>query len=113
MQRGRIVFNAKESPVKTSWGTNYYSFAPLTPELVRDICRREKIHIYIESNDILRANSGFIMVHATHAGKKQLKFPEVVKLKNLKTGAVMTPNKVLEMQMKHGETALFQIIQGK
>jgi len=90
-------------------GLSAYSGVPLDADLVRGLCRELGIHVYVDSGDIVQANTSFVMVHSTSAGDKTLRFPKVCTARNLRTGEVRKNVKELAFPMQFGETKLFEI----
>ena len=95
---------------ETSWGRSYYSLTPLSAGLVRAICRAEKIHLYSEGGDVLRANRSFLMLHSRSAGRKKVELPVRCDVRNLLDDSVMKEVDSFEVELDRGGTALYQLI---
>ncbi|MBP3393439.1 MAG: hypothetical protein J6M38_02880, partial [Lentisphaeria bacterium] len=105
-----LSFIANRPSIRTAWGTSYYSYKPVYPEKIRQICREQKIHLYLDSEDIFRGNNDFVMIHAAKQGIKTLTFPQNIILKDLKNGNFSQKSSCFRFFLRHGETALFQVV---
>lgn len=105
-----LSFIANRPSIRTAWGTSYYSYKPVSPEKIRQICREQKIHLYLDSEDIFRGNNDFVMIHAAKQGIKTLTFPQNIILKDLKNGNFSQKSSCFRFFLRHGETALFQVL---
>ena len=65
------------------------------------------IHIYIGSNDVLRANAGVVMVHASSAGVKRINIPWQTPVREVVSGRIFNNAGKIELPMKFGQTAIF------
>ena len=79
---------------------------PPTPELLRSICRVKNIHLYSETNDVIRANRSVVMLHTSSGGNKVVNLPWNTPAKEVVTGKIYPAGKV-NVNMKAGHTAIF------
>ncbi len=92
---------------REAFGTSIFTAVPPTAALLRDLCRDNGIHIYIDSGDVLRANATMVMVHASSAGVKKVNIPWKGAVKELISGKTFKRADRIEMPMTFGQTAIF------
>ncbi len=106
-----VLANIAKMPVlvkrQESFGTSIFSAVPPTAALLRDLCRENDIHLYLESNDVLRANKSVVMVHASSDGVKKINIPWEGGAKEVISGKVFPNASQISLTMKFGETAVF------
>lgn len=106
-----VLANIGKAPVLVKrqevFGTSLFSAVPPTAALLRDLCRANGIHIYIGSNDVLRANAGVVMVHASSAGVKRINIPWQTPVWEVVSGRIFNNAGKIELPMKFGQTAIF------
>ncbi|UKI29590.1 MAG: hypothetical protein L6W00_16080 [Lentisphaeria bacterium] len=106
-----VLANIGKAPVLVKrqevFGTSLFSAVPPTAALLRDLCRANGIHIYIGSNDVLRANAGVVMVHASSAGVKRINIPWQTPVREVVSGRIFNNAGKIELPMKFGQTAIF------
>ncbi len=106
-----VLANIGKLPVlvsrKEKFGTSIFSAIPPTAALLRDLCKANNIHLYIESGDVLRANASTVMVHASRTGVKKINIPWQGGVREVISGKTFSNARKIALPMKFGETAIF------
>lgn len=84
--------------------------ATFTAKEIQRFCKANGVHVYCDSQDIVYVNNNYIAVHACSDGKKELTFTDEVTLTDLLDSGAAVKGKTVEIEMKHGETKLFEIM---
>lgn len=80
--------------------------APAT--FLRNVLKASGVHTYVDSDDVVSADSRFLAITATHAGTKQVVLPEAATVRDLFADRVLGRNvSQFELPMVEGETRLF------
>ncbi len=110
---GRLVGSDRPGLVvkKLDGPTSIYSGAmQLPPALVRNIARSAGVHIWVESDDALYADSGFVGLHAASDGEKRIRLPTDSRVFNAVSGeAAAMDGRTIVVKMKRAETVLFRL----
>ena len=91
------------------WGTSIFSLNTLTPDLARGACEMLGIPVYMDSGDVFQVNESFLMVHAVSDGEKRIRLPEARKVRNLNNDERYPAATELRVQLKRGDTVIFQL----
>jgi hypothetical protein len=95
--------------VKRSGGrADVFSFAPALPwRFMKNLLIEAGAHVWCRTGDIVYADSRFVGVHASTTAVKTIRFPELCRATNLRTGELLGENvSTLKLKMKRGETML-------
>ena len=65
------------------WRSIYFAAPMMDTALFRGIARYAGCHVYSETDDILDANSRYLMLHTTSAGNKDIRLPVKCTIRNL------------------------------
>ena len=96
--------------IRGPWGgKSFYSLTRPTADLLRGVAEAAGVHIWNRSGDLVRANAGFLMIHADGNGRKEVRLPGKRRLKNLADGTVLPAVDRLSLDMRHGETVIYQM----
>lgn len=107
VQNGLPAVSVKEADGFTSV---YYGAKVLTAEVVREMARFAKCHIYDEDTHVLFVNQNFLTVHASHSGKITLKFPQKCSPYELYEEKYYGENVAeISFDLLKGETRMFQL----
>jgi len=91
------------------WRSIYCGTLLAGSELLRSIARSAKCHIVCDSDDFIFINKSFLTVHAASDGLKKFSFPFPCHPRELYSGRDFGTNvSSLELEMKRGETKMFQ-----
>ena len=65
-------------------GIAYISASPekisFSPDELRDFFRSAKVHVYVDNGDVVYLGNGYLALHSSKAGKKQIQLPEKASL---------------------------------
>lgn len=112
-------FAGSEMPAITikemdGWTSVLYGSKVITGDIIKEIARYVGCHIYCESDDVLYANREFITIHASSAGKKELKFQSECSPYELYENKYYGRSvKEISFDMQIGETKMFSIAERK
>ena len=88
--------------------TSVYSASPVIyPEIMREILRKSKVHIYLDSNDLVYINNSFIGIHTLSEGVRQLNLPEESALYEIFTKHELKRYKTHTLKLEGKKTYLF------
>lgn len=104
------VFSADTDLRKMPWGYSIWSQQPLNTELIRKICNDVGIHLYLETDDVVSVNEGFLMIHATSDGIKKIQLPSKRRVRNLADNTFYPATASIILDLKRGETVIFQLL---
>ena len=89
------------------WTSMFLSIPNLPPTLVRDIVQRAGVHQYAQSDDIVTAGQGFVMLHARAGGRKTLRFPQSVAVWDaLQNKRLAASTRAYSFTVEDGETTV-------
>ena len=65
------------SPVceRDGWRSVFMSMPPTKPAVMRSLLRDAGAHVWIDSDDVLAAGRGYVMLHASSDGEKRVRLP--------------------------------------
>ncbi|MBM4048446.1 MAG: hypothetical protein FJ279_25360 [Planctomycetes bacterium] len=110
---GRLVGSNRPGLVvkKLDGWTSLYSAAmQLPPSLMRAIARDAGVHLWLDSDDAVYADSQFVGIHAATDGEKRLNLPRACQVLDAVSGKPVTANgKAVTLPMKRAETALLSL----
>lgn len=115
---GRFADQSNALAVKKV-GDSYsiYCAAPsISPELLRSICKAQKVHVYTDkSYDIVASDGNFLGIHSAAGGVKTVRLPEkVLRAVDWFTGEVLAENSdTLKINLRDDETVIMQLFYGK
>ena len=69
--------------------TSIYTLMPFTQEMLDGLCDYAGIHRYIRNGDVLTANRGFVALHTSQPGDKNISLPGKYDVKELYSGKVL------------------------
>ena len=83
----------------------------LPASYLRELCRAEGVHIYVDSDDVVSADEHFLSVSASTAGEKTIRLPFAGTLTDLDSGKgySIPDGQALVLPFLEGETRLFSI----
>ncbi len=90
-------------------GNSIYSLTRPTAGLLRGAAELAGVHIWNYSGDVVRANAGFLMIHANGKGKKEIRLPDKKQLTNLADGTIIPSTDRIILDMRHGETVIYRL----
>ena len=95
-------------------GIPYISATPehyaLTEEEIVHFYKSNEIHFYTEGKDVVYLGNGYIGLHSSHAGRKQIKLPLICKIQTVfGTDFIEQTTDIIEFELKENATALFSI----
>ena len=90
-------------------GNNYfYGGAYLSPAFLREVVRRQGVHIYLETNDNLYAGAHVLSVHAVAKGEKAIRLPRKCTVEDVYSGETLGEGiDVFTISMEAMETRVF------
>jgi hypothetical protein len=92
------------------WTSVFCGGLQVSPEVLRQVARGAGAHVWCDTNDVISACPGFVSLHATEGGEKELVLPAAATLRDLITGEVLKPAAVRHhFAMQKGDTRLFAI----
>ena len=111
---GRFVANNQPAyAVKEidGWRSVYFGAKALNPTIIRTIARAAGVHIYLDTNDIVYANSRFVAVHATTQTTKRISLPsKAARMTDAYTNETIGVDvDAIEIGMRNGETRTLRI----
>jgi len=81
--------------------------------LLRNVLRKSDVHLYLDSDDVVSADDGFLAVTASEAGVKRVTLPRAATVRDVETGeAIGDDVSQFELPMVQGETRLFDLKRG-
>ena len=104
--------NAPSSPIKrefADWTSIDLGEPMISAETLRRIFQEAKVHIYLESGDVLSASDSALMIHAASDGEKHVCLPRARRVTNMINGAILNDAQSFSVPMKFGETVLFML----
>ncbi len=95
-------------------GIPYISATPdhpaLTTEEIREFITKNGVHIWNDSRDVIYVGGGYVALHSSSGGKKQIKLPKVFNVSAIFGANIsVEATDLLEFELKDFETALFKI----
>ena len=91
------------------WTSVFCGGLQVSAEVLRELARAAGAHVWCHSNDVISACPGFVSIHATADGDKELLMPAPSGLRDLVTGEKLPARASHRLAMKKGETRLFAI----
>ena len=92
----------------------YIGTTDIPAAFLRNVLKASSVHIYVDSDDVVSADEGFLAVTATEAGTKRLTLPERATVRDLHSGRVVAKDSVsIDVAMTLGETRLFVLEDGR
>ena len=85
-------------------------FLPLPPDAatLREVFRRAGAHVWLETDDVMTAGRGFVMIHASSAGVKRIRLPEACDVREIFGASPARKGvSVIEEKLGVGETRVF------
>ncbi len=79
-----------------------------TVRLIRALCRRAGIHLYVEEDCFTFACESYVGLHAPRDGKIELRLPGKRGLREVYTGETLAPDTRFELSLRKGETRLYE-----
>ncbi len=76
---------------------------------LRDFCKKNGIHIYCETDDIIYVNESYICIYAVKAGKKTINLRDKRNVNELLGGTYQGTADTVTVEMQNGETKLFRL----
>ena len=71
-------------------GSSYfYGGALVQPEFLREVARRQGVHIYLDTNDNLYAGAHLLSVHAVAQGEKAIRLPRKCTVEDVYSGETL------------------------
>ncbi|AWV98474.1 hypothetical protein [Arcticibacterium luteifluviistationis] len=102
-EEGSLVYNRKKL-INSNKGRVVW-----TPEQIREVLRSAGVHIFSTSNDVIYAGKGWLMVHLSEAGRREILLPSEWSLTNVKeNGSTAYNSDRLMLEGEYGETFLFK-----
>jgi hypothetical protein len=87
-----------------------YSLTPLTSDLLREIYDYAGVHVYSQTNDVLAASAGFVMLHTASSGDKQIRLPRPCAVTELLSGQKLGDGvSVIEESLPSQATRVYQL----
>ena len=81
-------------------------------ELIASLAEYSGCHLYTQSDDVLYANQNFVAIHASYTGTRRITFPQRCSPYELYEKRYYGHNvSYLDLDLKLGETRMFQILQ--
>lgn len=103
----KVLSTANGMNIMAEKGRNLWTLLPLTPELIRNLCRSEKIHVYSDNGNTLLVNASYLMVHTHNDKPFTVQLPGVFKvtetIRNKKFGKV----RAISEKLPAGTTAIY------
>ena len=103
-------FNDKDDNGQ-GWRSIVIPISPTAADL-RSVFRKAGAHVWMETDDVLAAGRGYVMVHAASDGEKRINLPTPCNIREI-FGA--SPSRVdvmvLTDRMKMGETRVWKIVE--
>ena len=111
---GRFVTNDQPAYAVRNfndWRSVYYGPKALNPAVMRAIARAAGVHIYLDTDDIVYANSRFLAVHATTEDTKCVSLSgKTAKVTDAYTNqTVASDTSEFKIKMRNGETRMFRL----
>ena len=108
----RRMLAPSASPVceRDGWRSVFMSMPPRKPSEMRVALRTAGVHIYLDTDDVLAAGRGYVMVHAAVDGEKTVILPQPGD--SCEIFGMMPPQKdaaVIKVSLKRGETRVWRI----
>jgi hypothetical protein len=89
------------------WTAFWSVTADLPAAGYRELARAAGVHIFNDQDDVLYANASLICLHARNEGRRVLRLPVKVRVRDVLSGAPMAAGvETWEMHLKQGETRL-------
>jgi hypothetical protein len=86
-----------------------YNLPVLNTVFLRALARKAGCHLYTQSDDVIYASRGLVLIHATYSGVHRLAFPGDPVVFDLRHGEpVRTRDGAIELDLKKGETRLYR-----
>ena len=93
------------------WTSVYSSAFELPATLMRNIARQAGVHIWVDSDDALYADGGYVGLHAATAGEKTILLPIDCTAVDVITGRVVpVKERKAHLQMEFGDTVLLRLM---
>jgi hypothetical protein len=90
----------------------FYSVLPcLPPTILRQIYLDAGVHLYLDSDDCLYADNGWVGIHALTAGERILRLPRPAALEAIRLGRIFPPGEVRLYLAQH-QTELLAVAPG-
>ncbi len=92
------------------WKSVYSSAFELPATLMRNLARQAGVHIWVDSDDAVYADGGYVGLHAATAGEKTILLPVDCTAVDVITGrAVPVEERKAHVQMEFGDTVLLRL----
>jgi len=92
------------------WSSAFCGGLQVSAEVLRELARAAGAHVYCNTNDVISASPGFLSIHATAEGDKELVLPGPGRLRDLVSGESLGPAATSHrFPMRAGETRLFAV----
>jgi hypothetical protein len=104
---GDPAFVVKKTP---QWASAYIGTLSAPPRLLRNLAREAGVFLYLDSDDPLQTDGAFLMVHASSAGEKALRFPGRRTVVDALSGDTLARGvDGLALNLQLGETRLLEL----
>lgn len=94
-----------------NWRSVYFAAPAMSPALFRGLARYAGGHVYCTTNDVLDANSRYVMLHTTSPGEKVIRLPGEYEVRDLLHDRVVirSGDTIRFEATSVGETYLFEL----
>ena len=95
---------------RDGWRSVLMPMPPKTPSEMRAALRDAGAHVYLESDDVLAAGRGYVMVHAASDGEKRITLPGMFDAKEIfGASSPVKGVRTIAEKMKFGETRVWKV----
>ena len=90
-------------------GRNFWTLLPLTPRLIRNLCREAGVHVYSEDGNTFIVNESYLMIHTLSDKPFTVTLPEVRHVTECISGKDLGRTQKISDRFPAGTTAIYRL----
>jgi hypothetical protein len=103
----KVLSTANGMNIMAEKGRNLWTLLPLTPEMIRNLCRTEKIHVYSDNGNTLLVNESYLMIHTLNDKPFTVSLPRKFNVTETISGKKFGRVSSISEKLPAGSTAIY------